>query len=93
MTVLLLSLCLPPFIYKNNVSVSIKPNYRNKGIGGILIDFMIEKLKCDGYKEITVGVDKDNFAAIHLYRKKGFTKVLFNGGDEQGEYFKLLKKL
>ena len=71
----------------------VKPNYRNKGIGGILIDFMIEKLKCDGYKEITVGVDKDNFAAIHLYRKKGFTKVLFNGGDEQGEYFKLLKKL
>ena len=71
----------------------VKPNYRNKGIGGILIDFMIEKLKCDGYKEITVGVDKDNFAAIQLYRKKGFTKVLFNGGDEQGEYFKLLEKL
>ena len=54
---------------------------------------MIEKLKCDGYKEITVGVDKDNFAAIHLYRKKGFTKVLFDGCDEQGEYFKLLKTL
>ena len=54
---------------------------------------MIEKLKYNGYKEITVGVDKDNLAAIHLYRKKGFTKVLFNGGDEQGEYFKLLKKL
>ena len=47
----------------------------------------------DGYKEITVGVDKDNLAAIHLYRKKGFTKVLFDGCDEQGEYFKLLKTL
>ena len=54
---------------------------------------MIEKLKYDGYKEITVGVDKDNFAAVHLYRKKGFTKVLFDGCDEQGEYFKLLKTL
>ena len=71
----------------------VKPNYRNKGIGGILIDFMIEKLKYNGYKEITVGVDKDNLAAIHLYRKKGFTKVLFDGCDEQGEYFKLLKTL
>ena len=71
----------------------VKPNYRNKGIGGILIDFMIKKLKYDGYKEITVGVDKDNFTAVHLYHKKGFTKVLFDGCDEQGEYFKLLKTL
>ena len=52
----------------------VKPNYRNKGIGGILIDFMIKKLKYDGYKEITVGVDKDNFTAVHLYRKKVLQK-------------------
>ena len=57
------------------------------------IDFMIEKLKYDGYREIIVGVDKDNFATVHLYRKKGFTKVLFDGCDEQGKYFKLSKTL
>ena len=57
------------------------------------IDFMVKKIKNMGYKEITVGVDKDNTAALNLYRKKGFTTVLFDGADEDREYFKLMKKL
>ncbi|MBQ8613037.1 MAG: GNAT family N-acetyltransferase [Ruminiclostridium sp.] len=69
----------------------VKPEYRNKGIGGILVDFMIEEIRKMGYKEISIGVDKDNTAALHLYRKKGFTNVIFDGADEYGEYYKLLK--
>ena len=32
-------------------------------------------------------IDKDNVNALHLYRKYGFTEVLFDGADEHGEYF------
>jgi len=71
----------------------VKPEYRNKGIGSILVEFMIEEIKKMGYKEISIGVDKDNTAALHLYRKKGFTNVIFDGADEYGEYLKLLKVL
>lgn len=71
----------------------VKPEYRNKGIGGILVDFMIDEIRKMGYKEISIGVDKDNTAALHLYRKKGFTNVIFDGADEYGEYLKLLKVL
>lgn len=71
----------------------VKKERRGNGIGGVLIDFMVKKIKNMGYKEITVGVDKDNTAALNLYRKKGFTTVLFDGADEDGEYFKLMKKL
>ena len=46
-----------------------------------------------GYKEASIGVDKDNTIAINLYRKKGFTNVIFDGADEYGEYFKLMKIL
>ncbi|MEG1706010.1 MAG: GNAT family N-acetyltransferase, partial [Clostridia bacterium] len=53
----------------------VKPEYRNNGIGGILIDFIIDKIKKMGYSEISIGVDKDNEAALHLYHKKGFTKT------------------
>lgn len=69
----------------------VKAEYRNKGIGGTLIDFMIEKIRQKGYSEISVGVDKRNSAALHLYSKKGFTNIIFNGFDEYGEYYKLLK--
>ena len=71
----------------------VKPEYRNKGIGGILVDFMIDEIRKMGYKEISIGVDKDNTSALHLYRKKGFTNVIFDGADEYGEYLKLLKVL
>ena len=71
----------------------VKKERRGNGIGGVLIDFMVKKIKNMGYKEITVGVDKDNTAALNLYRKKGFTTVLFDGADEDREYFKLLKNL
>lgn len=71
----------------------VKKERRGKGIGSVLIDFMVEKIKNMGYTEITIGVDKDNIAALNLYRKKGFTTVLFDGADEDGEYFKLMKTL
>ena len=71
----------------------VKKGYRGQGIGTILVDFIIEKAGSLGYTELSIGVDKDNAAALHLYRKKGFDEVLFDGEDEDGPYYKLLKRL
>ncbi len=71
----------------------VKKEYRNKGIGSILIDHILNVIKKLGYKEATIGVDKDNTVALHLYRKKGFNTVIFDGADVDGEYYKLLKEL
>ncbi|MBY8914231.1 GNAT family N-acetyltransferase [Bacillus sp. YC2] len=71
----------------------VKEGYRNRGIGGIIVDYLIDYTKHLGYEEIALGVDTDNLNARHLYEKKGFTTVLFLGEDEYGEYVKLLKKL
>lgn len=71
----------------------VKKEYRNQGIGGILIDYIVNEIKNLGYSEISIGVDKDNETALHLYKKKGFDKIIFDGADEDGEYYKLLKLL
>ena len=71
----------------------VKKGYRGQGIGTILVDFIIEKARELGYTELSIGVDKDNEVALHLYTKKGFDEVLFDGEDEDGPYYKLLKKL
>ena len=71
----------------------VKKTYQNKGIGSEILEFLIEKSKEMGYSEITIGVNKDNVNALHLYRKFGFTEVLFDGADEYGEYYKLLKRI
>lgn len=71
----------------------VKRKYRNHGIGGTLIDFIIGKAKELGFKEMSIGVDKDNTVALNLYRHKGFTNIIFEGADEMGEYYKLVKYL
>ncbi|MDV2884755.1 GNAT family N-acetyltransferase [Alkalihalophilus pseudofirmus] len=71
----------------------VKEEYRNRGIGSIIVDYLIDYAQNLGYEEITLGVDTDNLHARHLYEKKGFTTVLYLGEDEYGEYVKLLKKL
>ena len=71
----------------------VKEGYLNRGIGGIILDYLIDYAEQLGYEEISLGVDTDNLNARHLYEKKGFTNVLFIGEDEYGEYVKLLKKI
>ena len=71
----------------------VKSEYQNQGIGGIILGFLINHAKYLGYNEISLGVNKDNKKARHLYEKKGFNTIIFDGEDEYGEYFKLLKKL
>ncbi len=71
----------------------VKKEYRNCGVGSEILGFLIEKAKEMGFSEMTIGVDKDNKNALHLYRKFGFTEVLFDGADEYGRYFKLMKKI
>ncbi len=71
----------------------VKKEYRNRGIGSEILAFLIDKAKKMGFSEMTIGVDKDNVNALYLYRKFGFTEVLFDGADEDGEYFKLMKRI
>lgn len=71
----------------------VKKEYQNCGIGSEILKFLVAKAKEMGFSEMTIGVDKDNVNALHLYKKFGFTEVLFDGADENGEYFKLMKKI
>lgn len=70
----------------------VKEEYRNRGIGSIILDYLIDHAEWLGYREIALGVDTDNINAKHLYEKKGFTDLLYTGEDEYGEYVKLLRK-
>ena len=71
----------------------VKKEFRNRGIGSEILNFLVDKAKGMGYSEMTIGVDKDNVNALHLYRKFGFTEVIFDGADKDGEYFKLMKRI
>lgn len=71
----------------------VKEDYRGQGIGGKIVDHLIENAKQLGFDELSLGVDCNNEVARHLYTKKGFNTILFQGVDEAGAYVKLLKEL
>lgn len=71
----------------------VKKEYRRKGIGTEILSFLVKMAKELGYSEISIGVDKDNIAALNLYRKMGFNTIIKEDNDEYGEFYKLLKEI
>jgi len=54
-----------------SIAISLYKEYRNKGIGTELLQQMLELLKNDGYKSVSLSVQKANYA-IRMYQKAGF---------------------
>lgn len=71
----------------------VKKEHRRKGIGKALVEYVIEQAKQMGLRELTIGVDLDNYPALKLYTAAGFDRVLLIDEDRQGRYVKLMKTL
>lgn len=67
-------------------SISLLKEYRQQGIGTELMKCMLDFLKKKGYKKVSLGVNKENYA-VKMYEKVGF-KVVGDGADET-EYLML----
>lgn len=67
-------------------AISILKEYRQKGIGTLLMNEMIKYLKHNGYKNTSLSVDKKNYAA-KMYQKLGF-EIIEN---RETDYLMLLK--
>ena len=57
-----------------SLAISLLPEYRNKDIGTALMQSMLEKVSNQGYKGISLSVQKQNYAA-RMYRKLGFNTI------------------
>ena len=68
-------------------AISLYKEYRGKGIGTALMKEMLTTLKERGYEQVSLSVQKENFAA-KMYRKLGFQII-----EENKEEFLMLKRL
>lgn len=83
-------------IDKQRIYVShllVKREYRRRGIGKTLVDFIVREAEKMGYSELSIGVDLDNYPALKLYFEAGFNRILYIGEDKNGYYVKLLKRI
>lgn len=58
-----------------------------------MLAYLTEQAKLLALKELTIGVDLDNYPALKLYTVAGFDRVLLIDEDKQGQYIKLIKTL
>lgn len=57
------------------LSMAVLKGYRGKGIGKHLLTKMIDKLKSNRFRQISLSVDKENFAH-RFYKKHGFVDYI-----------------
>ena len=62
------------------LGMAVKPDYRNKGIGCMLLIRFFREMEKRGYKKISLSVDKRN-RAVNLYKRTGFQIVKENESD------------
>ncbi len=63
-----------------SIAISLYKEYRNQGIGSQLLNQMRALLKADGYKSVSLSVQKANYA-MKMYQKAGF-KVISDDAEE-----------
>lgn len=63
--------------------ISLYKEHRGKGIGTELTRKMLELLKSKGYKRVSLGVSKENYA-VRMYQKVGF--IIAGDGSDETEY-------
>ncbi len=54
-------------------NIAVHPEFRNTGIGSLLMEHMIQTAKSEGITSMTLEVRKGNSAAIRLYEKYNFS--------------------
>lgn len=55
---------------------AVKNNYRNKGLGEMLLKYIIDYSKENYFSRITLEVRPSNKAAVNLYKKYGFVDLI-----------------
>lgn len=61
--------------YSAEHSIYVTRGFRGQGIGGILLEKLIELAKNQGFRTLIAGIDADNIASYKLHKKFGFVEV------------------
>ena len=71
----------------------VREDARRRGVGHALTEYAVRTARDLGYRELSLGVNLDNYPALRLYAEAGFDRILRVDRDQWGPYVKLLKIL
>jgi ribosomal-protein-alanine N-acetyltransferase len=65
-------------------TIGVSPELRRKGIGGMMMSWILKEAKRNGCTNVILSVRESNIAAINLYRKFGFADL-----DRRKNYYRV----
>jgi len=68
------------------LAIAVVPSRRGRGIGQALLDELCERARADGYRGLSLSVERDNPTLLAFYEKHGFHRVAGDGGDSVTMY-------
>ena len=74
------------------MNIAVRKDFRNQGIGSLLLKNLIELSKKLNLNSITLEVMEENYPAIHLYQKFGFKKCGIRKNYYQNQTALIMKK-
>jgi len=63
------------------LAIAVVPSRRGRGFGEALLEALCERARVDGYRALSLSVERDNDALVSYYEKHGFTRVHEDGAD------------
>jgi L-amino acid N-acyltransferase YncA len=75
----------PSYAHTVEDSVYVKDGWRGKGLGGLILEALIERARCCGHHSMIARVSSDNEPSLRLHERLGFARI----GREQQVAFKL----
>lgn len=67
--------------------IAVQSDYRHQGIGGKMIEWLINTASKHSIQELSLGVSKDNYA-FNLYKQQGFLEY-----DDKGDALIMVRKI
>ena len=72
-------LAADPSMERAEVAIAVRPEYKQRGVGWTLLDFVARDAKARGIKTLESVECRDNLAAIALEKEMGFTASPYPG--------------
>ena len=72
-------LAADPGMERAEVAIAVRPEYKERGVGWTLLDFVARDAKARGIKTLESVECRDNVRAIALEKEMGFTATSYPG--------------
>jgi ribosomal protein S18 acetylase RimI-like enzyme len=63
------------------LAIAVVPSRRGRGIGDALLTALYDRARSEGYRALSLSVERDNDALVSYYEQHGFARVAGDGGD------------